>query len=51
MAGLSYPVLTETPGQIKWAGPKMGSSNEEIYKGLLGRTDEELAELKAKGVI
>ncbi len=45
------PRLTETPGKIKWAGQKMGSANEEIYKGLLGRTDEELAELREKGII
>ncbi len=50
MPGVS-PVLTETPGRIKWAGPALGSYNEEIYKGLLGMKDEELAELKNKKVI
>ncbi len=45
------PVLTETPGQIKWAGPKMGAYNEEIYKGLLGKSDEEYQELVDKKVI
>ena len=46
-----FPVLTETPGQIKWAGPKLGSYNEEIYKGLLGLTDDELEQLKEKQII
>lgn len=46
-----FPVLTETPGQIKWPGPKMGSYNQEIYKGLLKMNDEQLAELQEKGII
>lgn len=46
-----FPVLTETPGQIKWAGPKLGSYNQEIYGGLLGKSGEELARLKEQGII
>ena len=46
-----FPVLTETPGQIKWAGPKIGAQNEDIYHGLLGMSDEEIADLKEKKVI
>ena len=46
-----FPVLTETPGQVKWAGPQLGSSNKEIYGSLLGYSDEQLAELKEKGII
>lgn len=45
------PVLTETPGEIKWIGQPVGTFNEEIYKGLLGMRDEDLKELKEKGVI
>ncbi len=45
------PVLTKTPGEIKWTGPKVGAFNNEIYKDLLGKTEEELQELKDKGVI
>lgn len=46
-----FPILTETPGKIKWAGPKLGSYNGEIYTGLLGKSEEELAALREKGVI
>lgn len=46
-----FPVLTETPGEIKWPGPKLGSSNEDIYKNRLGLTDEQLAKLKEEKVI
>ena len=45
------PVLTETPGSVKWPGPKIGSYNEEIYHGLLGKSEKELAELREKKVI
>ena len=43
-----FPVLTETPGEVKWAGPKLGSYNDEIYKNILGMTDEEIAGLKER---
>ncbi len=46
-----FPVLSETPGQIKWPGAKMGAYNDEIYGELLGKTGDELATLKEKGVI
>lgn len=45
------PILSETPGKIKWIGPKIGAHNDEIYKGLLGMEDRTLEELKEKGVI
>ena len=46
-----FPVLSETPGKIKWAGPKLGSYNNEIYGNLLGKTEEELAALQKNGII
>lgn len=45
------PVLTETPGKVKWAGPALGSYNEEIYGGLLGKTKEELQQLRERNII
>jgi len=50
MPGVS-PVLTQTPGKVKWAGPKMGAYNEEIYQGLLGLSSQELEILREKKVI
>ena len=46
-----FPVLTGTPGQVKWAGPKIGAFNDEIYKGMLKMTDDELEQLKKKNII
>ena len=44
-----HPILSKTPGEIKWAGPKLGSYNGEVYKKLLGYSDEELEKIKGAG--
>lgn len=46
-----FPVLTETPGSIKWPGAKIGAYNHDVYQNLLGLSDEQIAELKEKKVI
>ncbi|MEZ5910092.1 MAG: CoA transferase [Hyphomicrobiaceae bacterium] len=45
------PRLTDTPGSIEWLGPRLGEHNAEVFKGLLGLTDEEIAALQAKDVV
>jgi len=46
------PVLSDTPGTIRNAGPaRPGQHNDEIYRGLLGRSEAELDGLRAEGVI
>src|SRR4051812_12328848 len=46
------PVLSQTPGTIRNAGPaRPGQHNDEIYRGLLGKTDTEMAALQAEGVL
>jgi formyl-CoA transferase len=46
------PVLSESPGTIRSAGPsRPGRHNDEIYRGLLDMTDEQLDELRAEGVL
>jgi crotonobetainyl-CoA:carnitine CoA-transferase CaiB-like acyl-CoA transferase len=44
------PRFTRTPGRIRHAGLPLGAANEEVF-GKLGITVEELADLKADGVI
>lgn len=46
-----FPKLSATPGTVKWAGPGLGAHNDEIYKGLLGLTDDRLADLAEAGTI
>lgn len=48
----AFPKLSETPSGIRSLAPAtIGEHNEEIYKGLLGMTDEELEALKAANAI
>ena len=45
-----FPRLSETPGQVRWAGPALGEHNTEVYTDL-GIDHDELAALTARGVI
>jgi crotonobetainyl-CoA:carnitine CoA-transferase CaiB-like acyl-CoA transferase len=45
------PKLSETPGQTIWAGPEVGSHNDEIYGQLLGMSTAEMVALKEEGTI
>ena len=45
------PLLGRTPGKTDWAGPALGAHNDAVFGELLGLGGEELAALKAAGVI
>ncbi len=45
------PKLSETPGSIRSPSPALGQHNDEIYRELLGLTEERYAELKSAKVI
>lgn len=46
-----FPKLSETPGEVRWVGPKLGEHNQQIYGELLGLDAEEQARLAEAGVI
>lgn len=51
MPGIA-PKLSKTPGNVRWAGSwVLGKHNDEVYRGLLGLSQEELAGLAGAGVI
>jgi len=43
--------MSETPGNVQCAPPRLGQDNERIYKEVLGFSDEEYARLKAEKII
>lgn len=43
--------LSETPVEYRLAPPTLGQHNEEVLKGLLGKSDAVLASLKAAGIV
>jgi len=45
------PKLTGTPGRTEWAGPEVGAHTEEVLGTLLGLGHEELAALRARGIV
>ncbi len=47
-----FPKLTGTPGEVRHLGrPKLGQDNRDVYSGLLGLSEAEVAELESKGVL
>jgi crotonobetainyl-CoA:carnitine CoA-transferase CaiB-like acyl-CoA transferase len=46
------PKFSETPGEVRWSATwEEGSHNEDVYGGLLGLSDDEVAQLKEDGVL
>jgi formyl-CoA transferase len=46
-----FPKLSATPGQVRSVGPALGSSNDDVDRGLLGLADDEVHRLTDAGVI
>ncbi len=50
MPGL-VPRFSATPGEIRASGPEPGTHNDEVYRGLLGLSADEVERLRAAGAI
>src|SRR5262245_24561457 len=46
------PKFSETRGEVRWSAPwEEGSHNRDVYGGLLGLSDDELAQLQEDGIL
>jgi formyl-CoA transferase len=45
------PKLTKTPGSTRWAGPTLGSHNQQVLSEVLGLSAADLTQLALDGVI
>jgi formyl-CoA transferase len=46
------PKFSTTPSEVRWSATwEEGSHNRDVYGGLLGLSDDELAQLKSEGVV
>jgi crotonobetainyl-CoA:carnitine CoA-transferase CaiB-like acyl-CoA transferase len=46
-----FPRLSETPGAVRWPGPKLGAHTDEVLAEVLGYEAERIGELRAAGVV
>jgi formyl-CoA transferase len=47
----TFPKLSETPGEVRWAGPELGEHTDAVLGELLGLGPDRLAQLRDAGVI
>jgi formyl-CoA transferase len=43
--------FSQTPGGVRTLGPSLGEHNDDVYQGLLGLAEQEVAGLTASGII
>ncbi|HEX5115445.1 MAG TPA: CoA transferase [Pseudonocardiaceae bacterium] len=46
-----FPQLSDTPGRVSHVGPTLGEHNADVYGGLLGINEHDMAALAERGVI
>ena len=46
------PKFSKTPGKVRWSGTwQEGIANDDVYRGLLGLSDHQLADLEQEGIV
>ena len=47
----AFPMLSRTPGEVRWPGPALGAHTDEVLRDALGLDAEALAGLRSRSVI
>ena len=47
----TFPLLSRTPGEVRWPGPLLGAHTEEVLRDALGLDAAAVAGLRSRGVI
>ena len=47
----TFPMLSRTPGEVRWPGPPLGAHTEEVLRDALGLDAAAVAGLRSRGVI
>lgn len=47
----AFPKFSETPGNVRWAAPDPGAHNDDVFRDLLGYSDDRLAALRSAGIV
>ena len=47
----TFPMLSRTPGEVRWPGPPLGAHTDEVLREALGLDAEAVAGLRSRGVI
>lgn len=45
------PMVSDNPGQIRWAGPAIGQHTDEVLQEFMGLSTDRIAELRQEGTI
>jgi formyl-CoA transferase len=46
-----FPKLSATPGRVRWPGPPLGGHTDEVLREVAGRSADEVADLRARGIV
>ena len=46
-----FPVLSETPGAVRWPAKALGADNDRVWREIAGLDEGRYEALKAAGVI
>jgi formyl-CoA transferase len=47
----AFPMLSRTPGAVRWPGPPLGAHTDEVLHDALGLDAEAVADLRRRGVV